>query len=69
MTREFHWGTFLWGLVLTLAGGALTGVGLGWWDLSAIDIRYVGPAFLILVGLVTLIGALVRQGRQQSPPS
>lgn len=68
MNDQFHWGSFLWGVVLTLAGAGLTGIGLGWWDLSAIDVRYVGPAFLILVGLVTLIGALARDVRRHSSP-
>ena len=60
MTDRFHTGTFLWGLVLTLAGAALAAVGFGWWELSTIDIRYVGPAFVILVGAVVLAGALTR---------
>lgn len=66
MSREFHWGSFLWGVVLAVTGAGLTGIGLGWWELSAIDIRYVGPAFLILIGLVTLVGALARDGRRHS---
>lgn len=65
MTDRFHTGTFLWGVVLTLAGAALAAVGFGWWELSTIDLRYVGPAFVILVGAVVLTGALTRtRGRR-----
>lgn len=62
MIERFHLGTFLWGVVLTLAGAALAAVGFGWWDLSSIDLRYVAPVFVILVGIVMLAGALVSRG-------
>jgi uncharacterized membrane protein YeaQ/YmgE (transglycosylase-associated protein family) len=58
MTDRFHAGTFLWGVVLTLTGAALASVGFGWWDISSIDLRYVAPVFVILVGAVILLGAL-----------
>lgn len=60
MNDRMHIGTFLWGVVLTLAGAALAAVGFGWWDISAIDLRYVAPAFVILAGVVILLGALMR---------
>lgn len=63
MGDRFHVGTFSWGVVLTLAGAALAVVGFGWWDLSTIDLRYLAPVFVILVGVVILLGAL-RPGRQ-----
>jgi len=58
MTDRFHAGTFLWGVVLTLAGAAMAVVGFGWWDISSIDLRYVAPALVILIGAVILLGAL-----------
>jgi hypothetical protein len=71
MNDRFHVGTFFWGVVLTVAGAALAAVGFGWWDMSAIDLRYVAPAFVILVGVVVLLGALVpgRRGRSNSDRS
>jgi hypothetical protein len=59
MDERLHVGTFAWGVVLTLVGAALAAVGFGWWDISAIDLRYVAPVFVILVGVVILLGALV----------
>jgi membrane protein DedA with SNARE-associated domain len=61
MVDRFHVGTFVWGMVLTLAGAALAAVGFGWWELSAIDLRWVGPVFVILIGVVILAGALMRR--------
>jgi hypothetical protein len=58
MSERFHGATFMWGVILTLTGAALAAVGFGWWDISAIDIRYIAPAFVIVVGIVILIGAL-----------
>lgn len=59
MSNRLHVGTFLWGVVLTIAGAALVAVGFGWWDIASIDLLYVGPAFVILVGMVVLLGALM----------
>lgn len=59
MSDSIHVGTFLWGVVLTISGAALAAVGFGWWDISTIDLRYVAPVFVILVGTVILLGALV----------
>lgn len=59
MSDRFHAGTFLWGVVLTLTGAALAAVGFGWWDLSRLDLQYVGPAFVVLMGIIILIGALL----------
>jgi hypothetical protein len=59
MNDRFHVGTFLWGVVLTITGAALATVGFGWWDLSSIDLRYVAPVFVILVGGVILLASLM----------
>ena len=64
MNDRFHLGTFLWGVVLTIIGAALAAAGFGWWDLSSIDLRYVAPAFVILVGVVILLGSLMPSGRE-----
>jgi hypothetical protein len=66
MNDRFHVGTFLWGVVLTIAGAALAAIGFGWWDISSIDLRYVGPVFVLLVGVVILLGALMPGGREKS---
>jgi membrane protein DedA with SNARE-associated domain len=65
MNDRFHVGTFLWGAVLTIAGAALAAAGFGWWDLSSIDLRYVAPAFVILVGVVILLGSLMPSRPEQ----
>ena len=66
MTDQFHVGTFLWGVVLIIAGVALAAVGFGWWDLSSIDLRYVAPVFVILVGGVLVLGALMPRRHETS---
>ena len=63
MTDRFHVGTFLWGVVLTLVGAALAAVGFGWWELAAMDLRYVAPLFVILAGAVIMVGALASDRR------
>lgn len=67
MNDRFHFGTFLWGLALTLAGVGLLGVGLGWWTLSLIDLRYVAPVAVIVIGASIVLGALTRQTSEGSP--
>lgn len=62
MNDRVHAGTFLWGVVLTLTGAALAAVGFGWWDISSLDLRYVGPALVILMGVTILAGALISRG-------
>lgn len=59
MTERFHVATFVWGVILTLSGTALAAVGFGWWDLSSIDLRFLAPALVILVGIVIVAGALL----------
>lgn len=54
---SLHIGTFLWGLVLTIAGAALAAVGFGWWEITAFDLRFAGPLFVILIGAVILAAA------------
>jgi hypothetical protein len=66
MSDRIHVGTFLWGVVLTVVGAVLAAVGFGWWELSAIDLRYVAPVFVILVGGVILLGALTSQSRDSN---
>lgn len=66
MSDRFHVGTFSWGVVLTVAGAALAAVGFGWWDMSSLDLRYVAPAFVILVGVVVLLGALMPRSHDTS---
>lgn len=58
MSNEFHLGTLLWGAVLTLVGAALATEGFGWWEISSINLRFMAPTFVILVGVVILLGAL-----------
>jgi hypothetical protein len=60
MSDRFHVGTFLWGVVLTIAGAGLAAVGFGWWDLVVLDLRYAAPVFIIMVGAVILIASLAR---------
>lgn len=66
MNDRFHPGTFLWGVILTVAGAALAAIGFGWWDISGIDLRYFGPGLVILIGLTILAGALI-PGRGSGP--
>lgn len=64
MGSEIHIGTLLWGLVLTIWGVGLLGVGLDWWDLELLDLRYAGPILLVVVGAVILFGAIM-SGRRE----
>lgn len=66
MNDRLHVGTFLWGAVLTITGAGLGAVGFGWWDLSSIDWRYVAPLVVILVGVVTLLGTVTPDRRDQA---
>ncbi len=59
MNDRFNVGTFMWGVFLTVVGAALAAIGFGWWDISTLDLRYVGPALVILMGVTILTGALV----------
>lgn len=59
MSKQFNVGTFSWGAILTLVGAALAAVGFGWWEITSIDLRYVAPVFVILVGIVMTLAALV----------
>lgn len=61
--RRFHYGTFLWGLVLALAGVGLLGVDLGWWELRLIELRYAAPIVIMLIGAIVVIGSLARNQR------
>lgn len=65
MTDRFHVGTFMWGVVLTITGAALAAAGFGWWDVSSIDLRYIAPVFVILVGVVILLGSLMPSRHEQ----
>ncbi|MGH8947087.1 MAG: hypothetical protein ACRDVL_13195 [Acidimicrobiia bacterium] len=64
--ERFHFGTFVTGLVVALIGGALLAEGLGWWELHLSDFRYVGPALLIAIGVIVLIGSFARrEGKEE----
>lgn len=62
MNDRLSYSALMWGAVLTLAGAALTAVGLGWWDLAAINLALVGPVFVVLAGTAILLEALSRDG-------
>lgn len=71
MDNQVHVGTFIWGAVLAIAGAALMGVGFGWWEMAAIDLRYAAPILVILIGGVILVGAFsqARRNRSEDRPS
>lgn len=58
MADRAHIGTLLWGVFLTLWGVVLLGVGLDWWQFELVDLRYLGPALIIVIGVIVLLGAL-----------
>ncbi|CAN5844330.1 hypothetical protein BH23ACT4_BH23ACT4_05860 [soil metagenome] len=60
MSERFHRGTFIWGVVLTLVGAGLLGVGLEFWKLSRIDLNYAAPILVIVIGASILFGSLRR---------
>ena len=65
MNERFHPGTFIWGVVLTIAGAGLLGVGLDLWELSRINFNYVAPILVIVIGASILFGSL-RRTRENS---
>lgn len=65
MNDRFHSGTFVWGLALTIAGAGLLGVGFDLWDLGRLDLRYVAPILVIVIGASILFGSL-RRSRENS---
>jgi membrane protein DedA with SNARE-associated domain len=65
MNERFHSGTFIWGVVLTIAGAGLLGVGLDLWELSRINLNYVAPILVIVIGASILFGSL-RRTRENS---
>jgi hypothetical protein len=64
MSDKFHLGTFVWGAVLTVAGAAMAAIGLGWWDVTIVNLGYLAPALVIVAGVVILVGALTRERRE-----
>lgn len=58
MNDQLHLGTLLWGAILTIAGAGLTAVGFGWWEITSIDLRYVAPVLLVLIGMIIVIGSV-----------
>lgn len=58
MGERVHIGTLLWGLLLTTWGVVVLGVGLEWWSIDLVDLRYAGPILIIVVGAVIVVGAL-----------
>lgn len=65
MSERFHGATFIWGVVLTIAGAGLLGVGLDFWELGRIDLNYAAPILVIVVGATILFGSL-RKSREIS---
>lgn len=61
MNDRFHFATFVTGLIVGLIGAALLAEGLGWWELSLRNFRYIGPVLLIAIGVTVLIGSLARR--------
>jgi hypothetical protein len=51
--------------VLTLFGALFVAEHLGAWSLETLDVRVVGPALLVLIGVVVLIASL-RPGSRRS---
>ena len=58
MNNRFHLSTLLWGVVLTVAGAGLVGVGFDFWELGRINLNYVAPILVIVIGASILIGSL-----------
>lgn len=50
--NRFDLGSFLWGCVFVVVGGALWAEQLGWWDLDFSSIRYLGPVLLLVIGVI-----------------
>jgi hypothetical protein len=63
MTR-FDLGTFLWGVAFAVLGGALALEAMDVWTLKAVDLRFVGPALVIVIGL-GLVARSLASGREQ----
>ncbi len=66
MGDRFHVATLVWGLVLTGWGVFLLGVGLDWWQFDLMDLRFVGPALIIVVGVAVLVGAMSSRDEPES---
>lgn len=66
MNNRIHVGTLLWGAILTIAGALLTAIGLGWWEVTTFDLRYMGPGLVVLIGIVILISATAQGVRDRS---
>lgn len=60
MNNRLHVGTLLWGAILTIAGALLTAIGFGWWEVTTVDLRYMGPGLVVLIGVVILTSATAR---------
>lgn len=63
MGDRLHVGTLLWGLLLTAWGVGLLGVGMDWWSIDLVDLRFAGPILVIVVGAVIVFGALASRDR------
>lgn len=59
--QRFHFGTFVTGLVVAVIGSVLLAEGMGWWELHLRDFRFVGPALLIAIGVIVLLGSFARK--------
>lgn len=65
MGDRLHIGTLLWGLFLTAWGVGVLGVGMDWWSIDLVDLRFAGPILIIIVGAVVLFGALGSSDRRE----
>ncbi|HSM45129.1 MAG TPA: hypothetical protein VK969_08960 [Acidimicrobiia bacterium] len=66
MNDQLHMGTLLWGVVLAIAGAGLTAVGFGWWEITAVDLRYAAPVLLVLIGTIILISSVSQNVHDRS---
>lgn len=57
---RLHIGTLFAGIIYLLVGLAFMAEAVEWWTLRISDLRYVGPAALLVVGLAVVIGSLSR---------
>ncbi len=57
---KLHTGTLFAGIIYLVVGLAFVAEALEWWTLQISDLRYVGPAALVVVGVAVVIGSLAR---------
>lgn len=57
---KLHTGTLFAGIIYLVVGLAFVAEALEWWTLQISDLRYVGPAALVVAGLAVVIGSMAR---------